>query len=86
MNNIKKVYIFGLFNAFYDSFYIKGILNLFGKNKIAFNISKFPKFNQNTFAVIFQYEDKNEIKIIIDSRDTTEIWKEELLWCDVYGK
>ncbi|PKB17474.1 glycosyltransferase [Flavobacterium sp. 5] len=86
MNSIKKVYIFGLFNAFYDSFYIKGIQDLYGKNKIVYDISKFPKFRQNTFAAIFQHEDGKEIKVVIDSRDTTEIWKEELVWCDVYGK
>jgi len=86
MTNIKKVYIFGLFNAFYDSFYIKGIQDLFGKSKIVYDISRFPKFRQNTFAVIFQYEDGNEIKVVIDSRDTSEIWRDELDWCDVYGK
>jgi len=86
MNKLKKVYIFGLFNAFYDSFYVKGIQDLFGKNKIIYNISKFPKFRQNTFAVIFQYDNENEVKVVIDSRDTTEIWKDELVWCDVYGK
>ncbi|GAA3779774.1 hypothetical protein [Flavobacterium ginsengiterrae] len=86
MNNIKKVYIFGLFNAFYDSFYIKGIQDLFGKNKIEYNVSLFPRFKQNTFAVIFKYNDNTEYKVIIDSRDAADIWKDELLWCDVYGK
>ncbi|MEN2400363.1 glycosyltransferase [Flavobacterium sp. MC2016-06] len=86
MSNIKRVYVFGLFNSFYDSFYIKGIQDLFGKDKIVYNLSKFPRFKQNTFAVIFEDGGGKETKMIIDSRDTDEIWNEELIWCDVYGK
>ncbi|KAF2342007.1 glycosyltransferase [Flavobacterium tistrianum] len=78
-----KVYIYGLCNIFYDSYYIQGLNEIY-KN-FEFNVSKFPQFNQDTFAVIIEEENKSK-KIIIDSRDSSEINTPELEWCDVYGK
>lgn len=85
MNNLEKVYVFALCNVYYDSFYIKGIQEIVGRKKVCFDTLHFPKFSQNTFAVIFKFKEF-EIKVIIDSRDTSDIWEEELKWCDVYGK
>lgn len=78
-----KVYIYGLCNVHYDSFYIEGIKEIF--SEIEFNILKFPNFIQGTFAFIVS-ENGCETKIIIDSRDTNEIDFETLRWCDRYGK
>ncbi|MDO9261118.1 MAG: hypothetical protein Q7U08_04175 [Flavobacteriaceae bacterium] len=78
-----KVYIYGLCDVYYDSYYIKGLKEIY-KN-IEFNIDLFPKFNQGVFAVIIV--NKNIFKkIIIDSRDTNSIDDEVIHWCDIYGK
>ncbi|MFA9188016.1 hypothetical protein AAGV33_09785 [Flavobacterium sp. FBOR7N2.3] len=78
-----KVYIYGLCNVFYDGYYILGLKEVY--DNFEFNISKFPSFNQGTFAVII--EDNNKVKnIIIDSRDSNEIDTNWLEWCDIYGK
>ena len=78
-----KIYIYGLCNVFYDSYYIQGIKEIF--SEIEYNVSRFPKLNQGTFAFIALGNGK-EIKIIIDSRDTSEIDLKALDWCDRYGK
>ncbi|WP_149229142.1 hypothetical protein [Flavobacterium nitrogenifigens] len=78
-----KIYIYGLCNIFYDAYYIQGLNEVY-KN-FEFNVSKFPAFSQGTFAVIIE-EGNQSKKIIIDSRDSSEISTPELEWCDVYGK
>ncbi|MET0760034.1 MAG: glycosyltransferase [Flavobacterium sp.] len=79
----KKIYIYALCDVHYDSYYLKGIKEVF--SSYSFNINKFPKFRQGVFAVILS-ENNSSIKLIIDSRDTNEYNEEELNWCDVYGK
>lgn len=78
-----KVYIYGLCNVFYDGYYILGLKEVYGN--FEFNISKFPSFNQGTFAVIIEDNDTTK-NIIIDSRDSNEIEINWLEWCDIYGK
>jgi len=78
-----KVYIYGLCDVFYDSYYIEGIKKIY--KKYTFNTSKFPKFNQGTFAVIIEGKHFSK-KIIIDSLDRNSVNDELLKWCDVYGK
>jgi glycosyltransferase involved in cell wall biosynthesis len=79
-----KVYIYGFVNIYYDSFYIKGLKNIY-QNNIKFDLDKFPKFENETLAIIIS-ENGTETKIIIDSRDTNSYYDDELQWCDVYGK
>ncbi|WP_432222986.1 glycosyltransferase [Flavobacterium sp. TMP13] len=86
MNRIEKVSIYGLCNVFYDSFYLKGLEMLFGRDRICFTTLNFPKFKENTFAIIFEYKNTKILKVVIDSRDTNLIWEDELAWCDIYGK
>lgn len=78
-----KVYIYGLCDVFYDSYYIQGIKEIY-KN-VEFNVSKFPKFNEEAFAFIIEGDNYSR-KVIIDSKDTSQIDLNELEWCDVYGK
>ena len=78
-----KIYIYGLCNVFYDGFYIQGIKEIY--HDFEFNISKFPKFNQGTFAFIIE-NDTYSKKVIIDSKDSNQINSIELEWCDTYGK
>lgn len=77
------VYVYALCDVFYDSFYLKGIKDVY--QSYTFNVSKFPKFKQDTFAAII-IEKGSEKKIIIDSNDGTKYNLEALEWCDVYGK
>jgi len=78
-----KIYIYGLCDVFYDGYYIQGLREVY-KN-VEFNVSKFPKFNQGTFAFILN-DNNQTTKVIIDSRDSNQINKAQLEWCDVYGK
>lgn len=78
-----KVYVYGLCNVFYDGYYIQGIKELY--KDFEFNVSKFPKFGEETFAYIIENENDSR-KIIIDSKDSNQINLPELEWCDVYGK
>ncbi len=77
------VYVYALCDVYYDSFYIKGIKEVFESYK--FNLDKFPNFKQGTFAVIIENKNKT-IKIIIDSLDTNICNIETLDWCDIYAK
>ena len=81
-----KVYIYGLSNVFYDSYYIKGLKEYFGVNTLHFNVTKFPNFGYYyAMSIIVVYED-HEIKICIDSSDDDDIKQSQLDWCDYYGK
>jgi glycosyltransferase involved in cell wall biosynthesis len=77
------VYIYALCNVYYDSFYLKGIKEVFSTYE--FNIDKFPKFRQGVFAVLITDYDLN-LKLIIDSNDSDEYNEDALKWCDTYGK
>lgn len=78
-----KVYVYGLCNVFYDSYYIQGLKEVF--STVEFNVSKFPEFRQGTFACIVSEKGK-ETNIVVDSRDSNEIDILSLDWCDKYGK
>ena len=77
------VYIYALCNVYYDSFYLKGVKDVFSTYK--FNSDRFPKFRQGTFAVLITDNSLN-LKLIIDSNDSDEYDKDALKWCDTYGK
>lgn len=79
----RKVFIYGLCNVYYDSFYIQGLREVF--QNIEFNVTKFPNFNYGTFAIII-IDGERENKIVIDSRDSTQFDLKALNWCDKYGK
>ena len=86
MKSKPKIYIYGLCNVYYESFYIQGLKEYFGVKNVFFNISKFPKFGiYDAMSIIIKYEN-HEIKICIDSNDRNEIIKQQLDWCDIYGK
>lgn len=78
-----KIYIYGLCNVFYDGYYIQGLRQIYGQ--LEFNVSKFPKFDQGTFAFIIENK-KQSLKVIIDSEDSSVINTSQLEWSDRYGK
>ncbi|MBC7641261.1 MAG: glycosyltransferase [Flavobacterium sp.] len=77
------VYIYALCDVFYNSFYIEGLKNIYGK--VEFNTNRFPKFVQGTFAILIVNKTQN-FKIIIDPKDENNCNEIALEWCDVYGK
>jgi hypothetical protein len=79
----KKVFVYGLCDVFYDSYYIQGLKETFGK--IEFDTAEFPTFRQGTFAFkVCNFQE--EKRFIIDSRDSGEIDVDALNWCTSYGK
>lgn len=78
-----KVYIYGLCNVFYDAYYIQGINELY--ENYEFNVSKFPDLEQGTFAFIVENNNQSK-RIIVDSRDSSQIDVNALEWCNIYGK
>ncbi|KQO20419.1 hypothetical protein ASF10_17230 [Flavobacterium sp. Leaf82] len=78
-----KVYVYGLCDVFYDGYYIQRIKELY--KGFEFNTSKFPKFSEDTFAIIIEGNNYSR-KIIIDSIDSSQINRMAFEWCDIYGK
>lgn len=82
-----KIYIDSACDILYSSFYIKGIEEYWGKDKIFYKNKPFNnfKFNNHFFAFIIK-EEKFEKKIIIDYADSSEIYRTALEWSDLYCK
>jgi glycosyltransferase involved in cell wall biosynthesis len=82
-----KVYIDSACDIHYSSFYIRGIEQYFGKNKIVYKNKPFSDFhfNNHFFAFIIK-RNLEEKKIIIDYADTSEVDKKALKWSDLYCK
>ncbi|MEP7317406.1 MAG: hypothetical protein ABI921_01655 [Panacibacter sp.] len=80
-----KVYIHAACNVFYASYYIAGMKLFFGKRNVYFNVSRFPRFNEDLFAAIIETQGLQK-KIIIDFLDDSKINNDALSWCDIYGK
>ena len=82
-----KVVICPTFDAFYYSFYIQGLLKIFGNSRIQFSYRAFPSFQSNILA--FTVRGKSDLRIIIDAYDGAAIngsVSDAAEWCDVYGK
>jgi len=77
----------------YASYYIQGIVDLFGADKVCFRISPFKQIVRNYdnlafdefFAFIIIRKEQN-VKIVIDYKDSYPVNSEIYDWCDVYGK
>jgi hypothetical protein len=71
-------------NAYYCSYYIKGLVDLFGEDSISFSAGGFPRTRQLHSMLLRTGE--NGPKVMIDTRDTSELYQDALEWCDVYAK
>lgn len=88
-----KIFVDPRANIVYSSFYIQGLVELFGKNSLCFEMKPFSTLIQNKgiedfdqyFSFIIQSK-KGEYKICIDYRDKSNLNINALKWCDVYGK
>jgi hypothetical protein len=73
------------FNAFYYSFYIQGIMEIFGHQSIHFSSRPFPPLPSAHLAFIFR--DQRDIRVVVDAYDGSVVTDHSgLKWCDVYGK
>lgn len=73
----------------YMSFYIKGLVNTFGKEKVEFNFHAFdelPIEDRHTRSMRFIAEDTfSEKRYVIDTNDSYKVNETLYNWCDVYG-
>lgn len=81
------IYIDPASDVHYSSFYIKGLLDVFGKKKIKYSSKYFKSFKHNNHFFAFVIINDNSIKkIIIDFTDGEVINNEAYVWSDVYAK
>jgi glycosyltransferase involved in cell wall biosynthesis len=75
-------------NFYYSSFFIKGLMEIYGRN-VSFRSSPFRdlRYSSDThiLSLIF-IEENHQKKVIIDFSDAPDIDIKFLEWCDVYGK
>lgn len=71
-------------NAFYCSYYIEGLRELFGERSISYSAGGFPGSRQ-LHSMLMRAEPDGP-RVIIDTRDTSAVYDEALDWCDVYAK
>lgn len=82
----RKVYIDAGTNIPYGSFYIKGIVDMFGKNNVRFNSVLFSGLAPLGWNIrIIVLEGDQFRKFFIHTNDSYKIDLEQYNWCDVYG-
>jgi hypothetical protein len=82
---MKKVKIYPAFDALYYSFYIQGIVNIFGESNVEFSYDGFPRLPFDCLAFIVP--GNPELRIVIDAYDGAKLTDyTPIEWCDVYGK
>lgn len=86
------IIIDSLARILYASYYIKGIIEVFGYNKIFFKdilreiqIDNYQKKFEQYFALIIK-KDNCSAKIVIDYHDSDTIDMTAYNWCDIYAK
>ena len=74
-------------NVYYSSFYIKGLIDLYGKEAIFFSTKPFIEIEDVDFNFSFTLigENTQSIKISIQYNDSNIINERCYDWCDVYG-
>jgi hypothetical protein len=92
MNSI-KIIIDPNNRILYSSYYIKGLIDLFGKRSIKFSSKPFFELKVNEESHSFDHyfafiilQENNSQKIIIDFRDKRSIKHSAYEWCDKYAK
>jgi glycosyltransferase involved in cell wall biosynthesis len=81
-----KIFIHPNVNIYYSAFYIKGLIDIFGKDVIVYDAKPFLQsdFGNNNFNFII-VKDFLVTRFSIDYNDSYEIHKVSYEWCDVYG-
>lgn len=62
---MSTVVIHPTFDAFYHSFYIQGIREVFGQSSIHFSSRPFPPLPSGCLAFIFR--DQKELRVVVDA-------------------
>jgi hypothetical protein len=84
---MSAIVIYPVFDAFYYSFYIQGIIEVFGQSNIHFSSRPFPHLSSGCLAFIFR--DQKELRVVVDAYDgavITNYNSSGMEWCNVYGK
>ena len=72
------------FDAYYCSFYLAGIAEVFGTRAARFSHDGFPSMRRpHSLALVLQPGGR---KIFIDTQDSSAYYDDALSWCDVYAK
>ena len=70
----------------YGSFYLLGLIELFGWRRISFSIKPFQNLDDPGWNYRFVTIDHNKIqRYFIHTNDTYHISKQNYEWCDIYG-
>jgi hypothetical protein len=82
---MKRVKIYPAFDALYYSFYLHGIMEVFGESNVEFSYRGFPSIPSDCLA--FSVMDGGERRLAVDAYDGSSLNDRNALeWCDVYGK
>lgn len=83
-----RVFIDPATDILYASYYIKGLYEIFGKDRVRFRSYYFNKFkhDNHTLAFIVINEEGEENRVVIDFTDSALLDLQALEWCHVYGK
>jgi hypothetical protein len=84
-HDMKTVRIYPAFDALYYSFYVYGLMEVFGAANVEFSYRGFPDIPSDCLA--FTVGDKSEMRVAVDAYDGSTLNDTTALeWCDVYGK
>jgi glycosyltransferase involved in cell wall biosynthesis len=79
-----NVIVYPRYNANYYSYYLLGLLSVFGSKKIKYSTKEFPNFHHHALAFILQ--DYGELRVYISAGDGPELNEDALKWCNIYAK
>lgn len=83
---MEKVIIDARTNIPYGSFYIKGLVEKYGRRNVKFRSKPFVDLPSVGWNVRYIVKNNNEVlKVFIHTNDTYHIDKAQYDWCDVYG-
>lgn len=82
---IKKVIIDPLVNIYYASFYIYGLVKLFGKKAIIYDEKPFREISDRSNLNFIIIDKNKETKYTINFDDSYKIKEDVYRWCDIYG-
>jgi glycosyltransferase involved in cell wall biosynthesis len=81
-----KIYIDPKADVDYTAFYIQGLYDFFGKNRVFFSERCFKGLKPNRTLKIVVDDAQKSKKIVIDWGDDFSIDAQDYAWCDAYGK
>jgi len=84
---MSAIVIYPGFDAYYYSYYIKGLIETVGEANISFSTREFPKLPPSE-CLSFISRGERELRFVVDAYDgqITSSQHDALDWCDVYGK